>query len=427
MDLPNLVLGARQKGLQLVGTGDCFQPEWMKYLKSNLARENGEHKYKDINFILQTEIESDSIHQIIIFPDFETVDVVKKKFLKHSSNINGRWGGRPVVKLPLPEIVEVVDDAGALIGPAHAFTPFKSIFKQGKYSSLKDAYGSKVKYVHFLELGLSANSDYADRIKDLHGVTFLSNSDAHSPSPRSLGREFNTFLAESLEFEEIEMAIRRKNGRKFTRNVGLDPRLGKYNVLFCLKCRRRVILKLKNRVDRDTGINLVNSIKFDDEIIEIEINSNKQRMDYLKAVEKGKILCPACLSVKKKSKIKLGVSERIELIADTPMGVHPPHRPPYINIVPLTEILRVAMKIKSKTSTTLGKIYNDIIDRHGPEIHLLLEIDLDELSKSDLQVKYKKYKDLFKRIKLIIETFRENKVSFKPGGGGTFGELIFEA
>ena len=42
-----------------------------------------------------------------------------------------------------------------------------------------------------MELGLSADSSYGAGIPDFAGVPFLSNSDAHSPQPEKIGREFN--------------------------------------------------------------------------------------------------------------------------------------------------------------------------------------------------------------------------------------------
>ena len=91
------------------------------------------------------------------------------------------------------------------------------------------------KKVKFLELGLSANTDLADRLDCLKNVTFLSNSDAHSEGPRALGREFNKFKMENASFEELILAIERKNQRKVELNVGLHPKLGKYFKMFCFK------------------------------------------------------------------------------------------------------------------------------------------------------------------------------------------------
>ena len=112
-----------------------------------------------------------------------------------------------------------------------------------KFKTLRGCYQDAANKVYFLELGLSANTDLADRMEDLKNISFLSNSDAHSQNPRSLGREFNKFDIDNPSFEEIFLAITRKNGRKITLNVGLHPKLGKYYTMFCNKCRRRILFK----------------------------------------------------------------------------------------------------------------------------------------------------------------------------------------
>jgi PHP family Zn ribbon phosphoesterase len=326
------------------------------------------------------------------------------------------------VNLSPEEIVEIATTEGAMAGPAHAFTPFKSVFRQGKFDSLAAAYGGQAKNVHFLELGLSANTDYADRISDLHRLTFLTNSDAHAPTPVSLGREFNTFLAEAPTFEELELAINHKNGRMFTRNVGFDPRMGKYNVLFCKNCRRRILVE-PIRSGEDVT-NVFGGDKFDAEFIHHRVLSEKEYMGYIKKVSEGKIACVACASDGTKARIMLGVSDRVQLLADLPVGKHPAHRAKYITIISLVEMLRVSMGITSTGSKALETIYNATVDKFGTEINLLLSVDLQKADVSTLEENATKYPGLFKKLFEIITAFRKNEITFKPGGGGTFGEIV---
>ncbi|MBN2153880.1 MAG: hypothetical protein JW839_20655 [Candidatus Lokiarchaeota archaeon] len=430
MNLPHMVHGAHQKGLQLVATGDCFQPDWLKHLKENLVPvagggAGGGFVHGDVHFILQTEVEdAESVHQVILFPGFDVLEAIKRRFKPASTNIDHEWGGRPRVNLSPEEIVEIVVDEGGMVGPAHAFTPFKSVFRQGKFDSLKAAYGGQARNVHFLELGLSANTDYADRIGELHRLTFMTNSDAHAPSPVSLGREFNTFLAEAPTFEEVELAITRKDGRRFTRNVGFDPRMGKYNVLFCKACRRRVLVE---PAAGGTGVaNLLGGDKYDAEFVHHPVASDADYMNYIRKVSAGKVTCVACAKDGKRSRIMLGVSDRVRLLADRPEGEHPPHRADYVTIVSLVEMLRVAMRIGSSGSKALEKLYDACVERFGTEIDLLLAADLKTADVSSLQEQARKYPGLFKTLFDIIGAFRRGEVAFKPGGGGTFGELVFE-
>ena len=225
LNLDTMIDTCKKKGLNILGTGDVLQPNWLKYLEQKLDKDKDRaYCYKNIYFILQTEIEDqESVHEIVFFEDFDMVRNIRKKLEPHSKNILDEWGGRPRVNLSPAELADIVSDEGALIGPAHAFTPFKAIFRQNKFKTLEECYFDATKKIKFIELGLSANTDLADRLECLQNVTFLSNSDAHSQNPRSLGREFNKFEIDNPSFEEISLAIKRKENRKIILNVGFAP------------------------------------------------------------------------------------------------------------------------------------------------------------------------------------------------------------
>ncbi|MGQ4872477.1 MAG: endonuclease Q family protein [Promethearchaeia archaeon] len=413
LNLDTMVITCRQKGLNLLGTGDILQPDWYKYMKENLKKEKDKsYSYKEVYFILQSEIEDkESIHHVVFFPDFNSVDLVRNKLLAYSKNINGNWGGRPRINLSPAEIVDILSDAGCLVGPAHAFTPFKAIFRQGKFKTLKECYEDSYKKVYFLELGLSANTDLADRLECLKDISFLSNSDAHSESPRSLGREFNRIDMENASFEEFELAIRRKNGRKIILNVGLHPKLGKYYNMFCNKCRRRFLFKKSKRPNSF----LDNYTYTDNFVIIYSSNPDVKRIDYLQRVAKNQMICPACKELTgKNNKVRLGVSERIEIIAQYSKPIHPTHRPPYINAIPLIDIIRAVKNIKSYTSKTVLKIYNEIIEKLGKEFEILVDKPIEEI------------KDFDENIGEVIKAFRNEEIKYIPGGGGTYGQIKFD-
>ncbi len=400
-----------KKGLHILGTGDILQPDWLKYMEKNLKKDgNGAFHYKNIYFILQTEIEdSESVHQVILFPDFTAVREIQKKLSKYSKNILGEWGGRPHINLTPAEVVETVIDSGCLIGPAHAFTPFKAIFRQGKFKTLKDCYQDAVKNIHFLELGLSADTELADRLDCLKNITFLSNSDAHSQNPRALGREFNKFEIDNASFEEILLGIKRKDDRKLILNVGLHPKLGKYYNMFCHKCRRRIIFK-RGKKKGDTIFNYYSIT--DNFIVFYSNNPLISRKEYINHVSKNKMICPACKDeFKKNFKIKLGVSERIEIISSFDKPIHPKHRPPYIDSVPLIDIIRSIRGIKSTTSKSVLNDYSNIIKNLGVEFEILINTPL------------KKIEEFNENIASVIGAIRNNEIKYTPGGGGTFGQI----
>ncbi len=411
LNLDTMVKTCKEKGLDIIGTGDILQPDWLEYMETNLEKErNGAYKYKDIHFILQTEIEDEeTTHQVVFFPDFRAVREAQEKLNPYSKNILSEWGGRPRVNLPPPELVDIITDLGGLIGPAHAFTPFRAIFRQGRFKSLQECYQDAVKKVSFLELGLSANTDLADRIESLKDITFLSNSDAHSQNPYSLGREFNRLLLEKPTFEEISLALKRKDGRKVTLNVGLHPKLGKYYNMFCGKCRRRVFFKKSKKT---SFIHFSQYSITDDFIIYYESDPKSARKDYVKNVAKDKIVCPACKeSTGNNYKVKLGVSERVDVMSSYEQPRHPHHRPPYINAIPLIDILRSIEGIKSKNSKTVTRAYSKIINKLGTEYKILLDLPIAEITEYNEKIGY------------AIDAFRNDQMGYTAGGGGTYGKI----
>jgi PHP family Zn ribbon phosphoesterase len=405
-----MVSTCKKKGLNILGTGDVLQPEWLKYLESKLNKtSDGAYSYKDVFFILQSEIEDqESIHEVVLFPDFAAVKEAQVKLKPHSKNLLDEWGGRPRVNLSPAELVEKITDLGAVIGPAHAFTPFKAIFRQGKFKTLEDCYQGATKKISFLELGLSANTDLADRLASLKNVSFLSNSDAHSESPRSLGREFNRMEMDNASFEEILLALHRKDNRRITLNVGLHPKLGKYFNMFCNKCRRRVLFKS----GKDASDIFNRETLSENFIIYQSSDPSKARTDYIHMVDKQKAICPACKQETKKNyKIKLGVSERIDVISTYKEPNHPNHRPDYVNAIPLIDIIRSVKKIKSPNSKTVLNLYNQAIDTLGSEFELLVDTPIENIFKFNNEIAN------------VIEAFRNDEVKYTPGGGGTYGEL----
>ncbi|MBD3194121.1 MAG: hypothetical protein GF317_03640 [Candidatus Lokiarchaeota archaeon] len=411
LNLDTMVKTSEKKGLDILSTGDILQPEWMKYMENNLLKEEGGvFSYKNVNFILQTEIEDEeSIHHVVFFPDFESVREVQNKLEPSSKNILDEWGGRPRVNLSPAEIVDIVTDLGGIIGPAHAFTPFKAIFRQGRFKTLEECYQDASKKIDFLELGLSANTELADHLECLEDISFLSNSDAHSQNPRSLGREFNKFLLDSPSFEEILQALRRKNSRKIELNVGLHPKLGKYYKMFCGKCRRRILFK---KSKKQISMPFSQYSITENFVIYFANDPESSKVEYINNVAEKKITCPACKEETGNNyKIKLGVSERIATISTYDEPVHPDHRPKYINAIPLIDIIRALKGIKSTNSKTVNKAYNKIIETLGQEFYILIDLPIEEISKYD------------KEIADVIQAFRNDEITYTPGGGGTYGNI----
>lgn len=368
MDLDIIAQQARLKGLAFVGTGDVFHPRWFERIKAELrevAEGTFEHPRYRTKFILTAEVEDKHrVHHLIFLPALTTVESTREKFAKHSSDIDSN--GRARVDLAAPEIVDIVVEQDCLIGPSHAFTPWTSMYKE--FDSLQACYGDRAGDVKFLELGLSADTSMADRVGELQDITFMSNSDAHSPWPDKLGREFNRFELAEPTYAEMIKAIKLEDGRRISLNVGFDPRLGKYHMTACSSCFKQFELErakaLRWRCDRCGGW------------------------------------------------VKKGVRDRINELADYPEPKHPPHRPAYLRIAPLAEVVALAIGQEDPHSPEVQSTWDKLVTRFGNEIAVLIDVPLEALSEP-----------VGSRVAAVVKAFRENALRVVPGGGGQYGHL----
>ena len=361
---------AKLKGLDLVATGDALHQKWMALVEETTeessdgifslkdsVRDQESSENNESKFILTTEVEDiKRVHHLIIFPSIESAKIIRSKMKG-----NMEADGRPRVRMNGKEIMEIAHEYGCIMGPAHAFTPWTSIYKE--YDSIKDCYG---KMPDFLELGLSADSDMADTIEELQNIPFLTNSDAHSPWPHRLGREFNELEISKLTFEGVRDAILNKNIKA---NYGFDPRLGKYHLTACSKCYTQYAIE---------------------DAIEM------------------KMRCPCG------GKIKKGVDYRIHELSKWKKPHHPMHRPPYIHILPLAEIISITHG-KGVTTVFVQKIWKEMVTKFNNEITALIHAPMKDLKIIDPKVAD------------VIKAFRNNTLQIKSGGGGEYGEIILPA
>jgi len=361
MDIPTLAVESVRKGIQLVGTGDCLHRKWLDEIKTMPEVADGVYGMDNARFVLTTELEdTNRVHHLLIIPDISKAEELREAVEPASVNID--QDGRPNVNLSGMEIAELARDAGAMIGPAHAFTPWTAMYAY--HDSLESCYGELAPYISFVELGLSADTDLGDRISELHRLTFLTNSDAHSPWPNKLAREFNRFQMEDITFGELEKAILRQDGRGPVMNVGLFPQEGKYHESACIRCFRHYTLR------ESIGKN-------------------------------WRCTCGG--------RIKKGVCDRVEELADS--HAHPDHRPPYLHLIPLSEIIMMALGTKSTTTRKVKGAWEILVDKFGSEVTVLLDAELEGIDGVDPAVVH------------AVRMFREGKVRVIPGGGGQYGSV----
>lgn len=369
MNIENIIKYGKLKGLSIIGTGDCLHPKYLKEIK----------QHSNNNLLLTTEIEDiNRIHHLIFIPNISKVEELRELLKIYSKNLNTE--GRPKVALNGKELFKIVKEIEGLIGPAHAFTPYTSIYKS--FNSIYDCYSKKP---DFLELGLSANTDMANSIEELKDIPFLSNSDAHSFYPHRLGREFNRIEINNLgnfeeNFEEIKQVLKNKNyndinnKNKIIANYGLDPALGKYYLTACSRCYLRY-----------------------------HIDDAKQ-LNYKCAECGGRIkkgVLDRCRELHKNSKNNNNNNNSKNNL---------PVRPPYHKIIPLSQIISLSIK-KTIGTKAVDSIWQQYIELYNNEIDVLISINIEDLKKIN------------EKVGKIIDLFRKNKIYIYPGGGGEYGKI----
>ncbi|MEE0936150.1 MAG: TIGR00375 family protein [Methanobrevibacter sp.] len=358
MLIKNMAPKSKLKGLQLLGTGDAFHPGWLDIIEESTDYVgDGIYSADGMDFVLTTEVEGkNKIHHVIIIPNIEIARELSDKLPSKNKNNDGR----PKTQLGGVELLELVKEYDCLIGPAHAFTPWTGMYKS--YDSIYDCYEKKP---DFVELGLSADTFMADTVSELKDFPFLTNSDAHSPWPHRLGREFNQIELKDISYSSIKHAIKHRNIKA---NYGLFPNLGKYHMTACTKC-----------------------FKLIDPIVAKE--------------NKMKCSCGG--------RIKKGVDFRISEIADFKEPKHPSFRPPYVHLMPLAELISTVYDKGVTTKTVQGK-WQNLIDVFSTEIDVLINVSIEDIAKVDSD------------IAPAIEAFRNGTIEVVPGGGGKYGEILFD-
>jgi uncharacterized protein (TIGR00375 family) len=369
---------ARIKGLNILGTGDMQHPHWFKEITSHLTED--EHgilwSKNKFPFIWQTEIsliytqngKGRRIHQVVLAPNKGVVQQIIE-FLGKKGRLD--YDGRPIFGI---SSVEFVDELMRIsrnieIIPAHAWTPHYSVFAMNAgFDSLKDCFQEKVNYIHAIETGLSSDPSMNWRLSQLDGIQMVSNSDSHSFWPWRMGREATIFDGD-LTYDSILKGIRTGDGLVGTLEV--DPNYGKYHV----------------DGHRNCGV----------------IMGPKESM-------KVHGLCPKC-----GEKLTIGVSRRVEELADREEGYKPKGAKIFYTLLPLTELISTVYGIKQLSSKKVWAIYNMFIKVFGNEFKVLLEASQDELVNI-----------VDKKLAHVILLNREGKLQIKPGYDGVYGEVVLE-
>lgn len=323
----------QSKGMDIIGIVDAMSPAVIEDLHSLVENgrlvpnSGGGYCYEGrLTVFLGAEIETveengGQAHTLLFLPDLVLMQKFSAYMAKYIKNIKLSSQN---AHMSLAGLIEIAQDFSALIIPAHIFTPHKSMYGvccQRMTDILPD---KTIAAITAVELGLSADSDMADRIGELRDFSFLTNSDAHSLA--KIAREYNLIQLTEPSLAEFLLACQQKGGRRVLANYGLNPLLGKYHRTLCEKC---------NNISGFTG-------KTDS--------------------------CPSCGS----TKIIKGVFERISGLADSQRPVHPDERPPYYYQTPLEFIPGLGAKTMQKLLAYFGTEMNIIHKASAAELSKLV-------------------------------------------------------
>ena len=380
LTIPNLEKWAKVKGVNLLGTGDFTHPKWIQELKTNLTetdteKDSGFFQTKTgFNFVLQTEIsliytqeKGRKIHNLVFAPSFQAVDEITK-FLLTRGRVD--YDGRPIFKIPCPEFVEkmkAIDNRIQVI-PAHAWTPWFGLYgENGGFNSLKEAFQDQIKNVHAIETGLSSDPEMNWRLKELDNINLVSFSDTHSFWPWRLGREA-TILNIEPTFNALAKALETGNGIKET--IEVNPNLGKYHM---------------------TGHRVCN-VSFHPE-----------------EAKKLNDICPKC-----GNKLTVGVDQRIEELADRPLGYKPENAKPFRSLIPLAELLS-QFHGRAVASKGIWEQFWKLVNDSRSELDVLLKMPLDDVGAATS-----------KEFAEIIEKNRQGLIKVKGGYDGVYGVPLLD-
>lgn len=422
LNIEELYRWAIIKGIGLLATGDWTHPLWIREIKEKLVEtgrgtlqlnsnfeirsskqiQNSNVKNNQTNientssaqitpeFLLATEISSiysqggkvRRVHNLVWAPSLSVVDRITDALLKRGCNLSA--DGRPIVGLSSIELAELIFeiDETCMIIPAHAWTPWFAMYgSKSGFDSVEECFGKYADRIYAVETGLSSDPLMNWRIAELDNRSIVSFSDAHS-GPK-LGREATVFSLASLTYDNIRKAI----------------------------------------VSPDTTNNIVCTYEFYPEEGKYHWdghrNCNHRQTPGL--TRKNGIMCPVC-----GRGLTVGVEYRVEQIADRPplvpvsktdeFGVrwmhHPQDsKPPYINIVPLLEIISEALHTSTSSKKVLA-MYDQMIASLGDEFRILLRTthsDIEEASNA--------------RIAEAIDNVRRGDIFIDPGYDGVFGTV----
>lgn len=380
LTLPNIAAACERKGIGLVGTSDFTHPAWREHIRSELES-IGEGVFQLRNdqsptrFLLSTELsciykrhdKTRRLHHVILMPDLASVDKLIQALDKRGCNLKS--DGRPILGIDSEELLKIVLDASdkALLIPAHAWTPWYSIFgSQSGFDSIEECFGDMASHICAIETGLSSDPPMNRRLSALDNILLVSNSDAHSLD--KLGREANVFEMERPSYVELRRILMERDREKFIETIEFFPEEGKYHADGHRNCSFSC---LPSETERLKG------------------------------------LCPSC-----GKPLTIGVLNRVHALSDRGEDdPEPPGMVPYRYIIPLIELVATVIGV-GPSSKRARTILEEILKHGHTEFGILLDEPqevLNEIAPPEIAA--------------AILSMRKGEVDRTPGYDGAYGVI----
>ncbi len=418
MNLQNMYIWGRKKGINVLSVTDFTHPVWFKEVSSQLVEKNaGIYRLKSeesienstklpnregsvgMHYIFSTEVaaiyteggKSHRIHNLIFSPNLEICEKINKALSGRGINLTA--DGRPILGISTKQMCELLFaiDPKITVIPCHVWTPWFSLYgSRSGYDSIVDCFGEYAPRIFAIETGISSDPSMNWRVPELNTRSIVSFSDAHSLE--KMGREATVLCAkdngtikqDEITYDNILNGLVRGRERVFKLSYTIEfyPEEGKYHNTGHRNCK----ISYTPMDDKTRGT-----------------------------------VCPVC-----SRELTVGVMHRVEDLAKTvasnfeykkdengvtwvtdPEGKYPKS----VSLVPLLEILAEVYKTAPNSQKVLT-MYDTMVNQFGSEHEILLRSNLDD-------IKAKTGEEIAEGIGKV----RSRNISIVPGYDGEYGKV----
>lgn len=258
MTVENIARWALRKGIDLLATGDCLQPQWLAEIEQHtIEAEPGwrmlkpetekivqanlpEALRRPLRFVLSTEVncvlpgtnEMEGLHQLLYFPSI----TVARAFTLQAGKHGDLQEGRPTLRTSAQALLRgTLKYDRVYQAPAHVMNPWFSAFGVvGGETSLEKIYGDALPHLLAVETGLTSDPAMCRCVPGLDQFGLFSASDAHSLE--NLGREC-TLLDIEPGYDSLMSALRAGTCNHIFGTLKFPLRLTRYYLNWCSRCK----------------------------------------------------------------------------------------------------------------------------------------------------------------------------------------------